>query len=367
MAQSDKSNDDINAAISAWRLRDPMKEYQEAMKALELRDPMKEYREAMKALELRDPMKEYREALASIKLRDPLLEAREAMKALQLRDPMREYREALASIQFGDPLREARDAINALQLHDPMKAYRESLAAIQLRDPLREVMKAWKNHDPAAEYRNSLSAARDALKSLGIGSIPDAVAKYDALAGHVGIDQENSLVVDGRTIRHEEIQSLVNEITNKALDTSVVRIEQALAVIVSELKALQSSPLQRAMTLLFLPILIALIMAVVNPIADYYIKESLGARKTEATVKKEILSAVEDRAALEPFRLIIGKSLNVRVNPSAQSPIIGKLHVGQVVRLIEKRKDWSRVVWADDELGTVIQGWVFSRYLGKFR
>jgi hypothetical protein len=346
---------EVHDAMKALQLHDPLKEYREAIKAMQLHDPMKEAREAMKALQLQDPLKEYREAMKAIQLHDPMKEVREAMKALQLQDPLKEYREAMKAIQLHDPMKEVRDAMKALQLQDPLKEYREAMKATQ--------------------FHSSMQAANSALKALGLENILKTISQQEWPLAHAKVDggitvnADNTVTLDSTTLSCSEIQQIANEIADRTFNRSSEQIEYVITKLVAEIRALKNPALERILALLIYPIIVALIFSIVNPITDFYIKESLTTekREIEKKIKKHVLAATKDTATLDSYRLVSRKFLDIRANPSATSRPHGRLHFGQVVVLIEKRKDWSLVAWSDDENEVAVQGWVFSRYLGKFR
>ena len=89
----------------------------------------------------------------------------------------------------------------------------------------------------------------------------------------------------------------------------------------------------------------------------------------EATknVKEAAKAAVSVPELLADQRFISGKVVSVRMNPRANSPELARLKFGNVVRVVETERDFTLVVWADKDAGVEIQGWVFSRYLEKFR
>jgi hypothetical protein len=43
------------------------------------------------------------------------------------------------------------------------------------------------------------------------------------------------------------------------------------------------------------------------------------------------------------------------------------LQFGQAVRVVEKGKDFTLVAWSSPDGSTHIRGWVYSRYLKKFK
>jgi len=282
-------------------------------------------------------------------------EALEAMKALQFHDPMKELREAMKAAQLHDPMKEALEAMKALQFHDPMKELREVMKAAQLHSSMRDVQVAF--------------------KTLGLENILKAISRqewplaYAPLDGDIVVNSDNTVTLNSTTLSCTEIQQIANEIADKTFNRSSEQLENAITRLVAEIRALKNPALERILSLLVYPIIVALIFSIVNPITDFYIKESLSAekREIEKKIKKHVLATTENVAQLNSYRLVSRKFLDVRVNPSARSPALGRLYWGQVVVLIEKRKDWSLVAWSDDENSVAVQGWIFSRYLGKFR
>ena len=270
---------EVHEAMKALQLHDPLKEYREAIKAMQLHDPMKEAREAMKALQLQDPLKEYREAMKAIQLHDPMKEAREAMKAFQLQDPLKEYREAMKAIQLHDPMKEVREAMKALQLQDPLKEYREAMKATQ--------------------FHSSMLAANTALKALGFENILKTISQQEwplahaAVDGGITVNADNTVTLDSTTLSCSEIQRIANEIADRTFDRSSEQIEYVITKLVAEIRALKNPALEKILSLLVYPIIVALIFTIVNPITDFYIKESLNAekREVEKKIKKHVLSA----------------------------------------------------------------------------
>jgi uncharacterized protein YgiM (DUF1202 family) len=62
----------------------------------------------------------------------------------------------------------------------------------------------------------------------------------------------------------------------------------------------------------------------------------------------------------------VASTLIVREIGTTKSDIIGVLHLGKAVKIINKAKSWSFVEYQDSLTGEVKTGWVFSRYLRKF-
>lgn len=82
-------------------------------------------------------------------------------------------------------------------------------------------------------------------------------------------------------------------------------------------------------------------------------------------VKEAGRSAVTAAEMLKESRFVSRDVLAVRMNPKAQSPELGRLKFGNVVRVLKTENNFALVVWSN-ESGIEIQGWVFVRYLSKF-
>ena len=100
-------------------------------------------------------------------------------------------------------------------------------------------------------------------------------------------------------------------------------------------------------------------------IAPVVLGESPQAAKKEIQAIARV--AVGSAEILAEYRYVSAKVLIVRQNPKARSPWAGRLPFGRAVKLLKKEKDFALVLWTDQDSGSVIQGWVFSRYLSKFK
>ena len=65
-------------------------------------------------------------------------------------------------------------------------------------------------------------------------------------------------------------------------------------------------------------------------------------------------------------RFVSVNTLVVRSGASARSPRLGELHFGQVIRVSDKEKDFTLVLWSNEDGSIQIRGWVYSRYLKSF-
>lgn len=148
---------------------------------------------------------------------------------------------------------------------------------------------------------------------------------------------------------------------------------QVLASILSTLEQLANSSRQSArekwLFQIWYPLFVALLMAMLTPTLDFYIKrglERLTPRETEKAVKQEMREQVGDLRLLSMQRFISVEKLAVTMSPKAKSPVVGHLQKGAVVRLLDEQGSFTLVSWRSEDGKVEIKGWVFTRYLQRF-
>ena len=131
----------------------------------------------------------------------------------------------------------------------------------------------------------------------------------------------------------------------------------------------KNSPVQWLLLMILWKAMDWLISASIGTVMGHYAPVVLGESPQAAkkAVQELARTAVGTPQLLADYRYVSASLLVVRQNPRARSPEVGRLAFGSAVMLINKENDFALVRWTDNESGTAIQGWVFSRYLGKFR
>jgi hypothetical protein len=359
--QPDDSEDPIKEMWKSLLFNDTIKE---ARKLFQFDEPINK---AWELIQFDDPIKE---AWKALQLHDPMQEARATMMANLLHDPMKESLAAMAANLLHDPMKESLVAMAANLLHDPMKDSLAAMAANLFYEPMKEAHAAMVERLPL-----NPTSVRAAVQALGLDSIVDAISvqnwpmAYESLANDIVINDNQTVTVDSTTLTYLEIQDIANQIADRAFSQPGKQLEQAVTKIIAELRALRNPVLEKILTWLIFPIVVGLVLSVLNPIADYYIKKSLppDTRQIEKKIKRHIVDSVKDLTQLDSYRLVSIKVLNARLKPTIKSPVLGRFYFGQAVVLIEKDRNWSLVAWFDVDNGVTLQGWVFSRYLSKLR
>ena len=84
-------------------------------------------------------------------------------------------------------------------------------------------------------------------------------------------------------------------------------------------------------------------------------------------IKKEVQSVGVNDAFFRNYRFVSAETLNVRSNNSTKSRLVGKLYFGQMVRILQKKKNWTLIeYYGKDEDQIIIKGWTFTRYIKRF-
>lgn len=146
-------------------------------------------------------------------------------------------------------------------------------------------------------------------------------------------------------------------------------VQQVVLVLVDAIQKTKQPFVQRALFQVLWPLILALMSVVLAPIADHYIKKHLSESPQESSkaIQTRAADAVGDLVQLAEYRYVSAQRLKVRDNPRVNSPAVAELQFGQAVRVIEKRNDFALVAWSSPDGSAHVRGWVFSRYLTKFK
>ena len=349
---------------------DPMKEIRRAIEAISYRDPLKEFRQALELTTLRNPLREYQEAMKNaIVHQDPLKEYKEAMKIAAFSDPMNDLREAIKANVFSDPMKDLREAMNTTTFSDPLKDLREVLKANAFNDPMKEIREAIKttsfNELTARTAYSSLTGLKNSLETLSLAHFSNSLhpknwPETDQRDLEVVL-KENSIVVDNESFGLEELNEHFEFLSKQFHENLTTSFEDAVNKLISEIKAQDNTVLQKLLTYILYPFIVALCFSLINPIADHYIKEYLKRDKgsQEVHTKTSRKSSTNKTSTL---RIVTSQMLNVREEPNSASRKIGILTLGDIVKSIKKDGKWTFIRWTDKKHNTEIKGWVFTRY-----
>lgn len=165
----------------------------------------------------------------------------------------------------------------------------------------------------------------------------------------------------------QETREAAETITSEAAEQA--SFQEAIDRIVVAIESQQKPRVQLRLCMVLVELLKMVTATALSVLATHYAPAVLGESPQAAkkAVQHNAHAAVGSPLLLADYRYVSAKVLVVRQNPRALSPELGRLSFGKPVKLLRKEKDFALVLWTDSENGAEIQGWVFSRYLAKFK
>jgi hypothetical protein len=176
--------------------------------------------------------------------------------------------------------------------------------------------------------------------------------------------KEKSVIIDNQ-VSIEDLELLKEDILTN-IHFQNMNIEQSIETF-REYVEQQNNPFMVFFYQFFIGILVSIIMTIsiqpkLNEISSLF--------NDHQTVKKEITKNIKQvlpNQSISQFRLVKCNILNVREGKSTKTKIIGYLTINNLVEIIQKDKNWCLVKHYNSENETIIQGWVFTRYLSQIK
>lgn len=190
----------------------------------------------------------------------------------------------------------------------------------------------------------------------GIKKLSDSLADIN-----FNFNRDGTISIEDEMFSTEEIQNKVDEIIEEeSLNIKKDPIENTINIFIK----LAINTKESIIKILILGLIINFLSHnVIEPLKNK-IKNDINKNKKIIIKKIQNKKFANEIYSLN-FRFVTVKILNVRIKNSRKSAKIGELHLGDVVYIIKKKKNWSLVLYKNDE--AEIKGWVFSRYLNKFK
>ncbi len=199
----------------------------------------------------------------------------------------------------------------------------------------------------------AMTALQQAQRMMA--SLSATFSTEDLNAFHFGEDEES------------EAEAAAESITRGA--ASEPSLQAAVEQMVRAIQA-QADPSVRLMLWIFCKRLLDWIIAgIIGAVISQHMPQTAAQSPQEATkaVREIARSAVDSKVMLNDFRFVSASMLVVRQTPRARAPAVGTLRFGSVVQVSRREKDFAFVAWTDQASGAQIHGWVFARYLQKFK
>ncbi len=337
---------------------EPLKSYHDMIGAIE---PFKTYHDMIGAIE---PLKTYHDMIGAI---EPFKTYHDMIGAIE---PLKTYRDMIGAIE---PLKTYRDMIGAIE---PLKTYRDMIGAIE---PLKAYHDVISTIDPLKTYRQSFTSIQQLKDSLGTIDLNTAHSnifkKLQNFTSNVNdeieieIDNSGTIKISTTQVMASELEALSRDIIEKSSKSFSLSLEKAVNKLIYEVQKQQDPLVQKILMWFIFPLMVGIVLSLINPISAQYVNSKSAPNKKALAkeLKNSVNSSTERLELITPLRYVSADKLNVRINASRKSEKIGVLYFPSVVIIIEKRKNWSLIEWREPDTEVSIRGWVFSRYLAKFR
>ncbi|MGA9754444.1 MAG: SH3 domain-containing protein, partial [Desulfobaccales bacterium] len=178
------------------------------------------------------------------------------------------------------------------------------------------------------------------------------------------INNNQSITCGSEFITIDALQEIVQQILLNAES----KADNFYHGIINEIKKLKKPFLEKIMTWLIMPLLISFLTILFTPAINQLYDNHFDQRKVRLKqIKKEISNTEFNLNMLQGYRLVSCGKLDVRATSWRKSKLIGRIYFGQIVKVIERKKNWTLIEWKNSEepFELILRGWVFNRYLEK--
>ncbi|WP_018248805.1 SH3 domain-containing protein [Orenia marismortui] len=201
------------------------------------------------------------------------------------------------------------------------------------------------------------------LNISGLDSLIDNLNEFQ-----YNIDSRGNVVIenDEEHITIEDVKNIVNEaIDESGLNKQINKIEEGINYLILLVKKLDSP----VISVILLGIIINIMSVFIVPHVEDFRYQLINSNKRQVVkkIKKSISNSKLDYSTINHFRVVNTKCLNVRKKDTKKSSVVGKLYLGQVVKIVHKKRNWTLIKWVSKDGEIIIKGWVFTRYISQLK
>jgi hypothetical protein len=195
----------------------------------------------------------------------------------------------------------------------------------------------------------------------------------DLVQAHAEYDLRHDQT-DDEGIDSAEPNTILSATSSQAAEQHADGLAALIEIMVRAVAASTNSQDKQIFWTRVFPVLMTVVVLLLTPVFDHYIKQALAAHSTPAQQSdpKQVKAAVRN-LGLPPLLLSghryvdVKISLPVRFSARMKAQEIGALPRASVVQVIQSDGSWVLIRWTDEKQDVVLQGWVLSRYLKKFQ
>lgn len=249
-------------------------------------------------------------------------------------------------------------------------------------------------------YSSVNIAQRASMSLLGVSAIQDALgfsssAVQQAVKAmkHMRLFEESESVakaikqMDSLGLLTKSIQALTHEdsfaravksfnamhyqpqfefaIPDLELSESIALIESATESDFADIFTKLSPRIQGILIFIFYRILFPIALGVAGNLLTPYLEKAIKSEKLPTSQVRVIKKTPLQDVNTSNLRFVFSNDVKLRSKPSKHSEVLDALVIGQVITVLERKKGWAEVIYANDDNQTC-QGWIMTRYTAKF-
>lgn len=213
------------------------------------------------------------------------------------------------------------------------------------------------------EQLNKSGLTHNWYKEIDWDSIHNQLDDYDI--DDIIINPDGTIINNSTSVSPEEVRDIVNNILE---ETGLISVPQTMNSLIRKVDS-SNSFVKFIILNIMLWLFTQFAEPFVDPITNNFYSMSLKGkaqlvRIIQGQATKVFNSVQMEISQLKQYKFISKGNLPLWQNRSTKSQKIGHCYFGQTVVVIEKKRNWSRiVVLYEDE--SMITGWTFSRYLAE--
>ncbi len=181
----------------------------------------------------------------------------------------------------------------------------------------------------------------------------------------IAVDEDGSLTVEDQSFSLNEINDKISDIIDEVNRNEDAR-HNFFELFFKEIDKF-AKPLRVILIWVVLPFIISVTAGLATPHIQEMLKTELNNKQTIVREIKKQTPQHFDMRGLSNFRFVTATVLFVRAGPAQKTKKLDELVLGQVVHILHKKKNWTFVGYTDQDTGEIHEGWVFTRYIKKFK
>lgn len=185
----------------------------------------------------------------------------------------------------------------------------------------------------------------------------------------ISFNNDGTISLSDQSFRVTDVKCIIENCLEEKVN---VQSPASLAMTINSLldnAAKQHPLLAKIMIFIILPILINIFTSQLLLDRSYDFEKLISQNKTTLvkSIRNEVQRAGLHQSILRNYKFVSTSALNVHVKNAIKSKVLCQLYFGQVVQVVYKNKNWTLIRCINEEGEITVEGWVFTRYLSKFK